>query len=70
MGMSYRRYLSGERIYGCSTCKTHLATIHTMMSRVSLLYHDVPTFTSQQHETDPAGVTTGIQRSAWESLSL
>ena len=35
MGMSYRRYLSGERIYGCSTCKTHLATIHTMMSRVS-----------------------------------
>lgn len=35
MGMSYRRYLTGERIYGCSTCKTHLATIHTMMSRVS-----------------------------------
>ena len=35
MGMSYRRYLSGERIYGCSTCKTHLATIHSMMSRVS-----------------------------------
>lgn len=34
MGMSYRRYLSGERIYGCSKCKTHLATIHTMMSRV------------------------------------
>ncbi|KAG5648183.1 hypothetical protein DXG03_006138 [Asterophora parasitica] len=33
MGMSYRRYLSGERIYGCSTCKTHLATIHSMMSR-------------------------------------
>ena len=34
MGMSYRRYLSGERIYGCSTCRTHLATIHSMMSRV------------------------------------
>ncbi|KIK05603.1 hypothetical protein K443DRAFT_91057 [Laccaria amethystina LaAM-08-1] len=33
MGMSYRRYLAGERIYGCSTCKTHLATIHSMMSR-------------------------------------
>jgi hypothetical protein len=35
MGMSYRRYLTGERIYGCSKCKTHLATIHSMMSRVS-----------------------------------
>ena len=35
MGMSYRRYLTGERIYGCSTCKTHLATIHSMISRVS-----------------------------------
>ncbi|KAK0233371.1 hypothetical protein IW262DRAFT_1330078 [Armillaria fumosa] len=33
MGMSYRRYLAGERIYGCSTCKTHLATIHSMISR-------------------------------------
>lgn len=34
MGMSYRRYLTGARIYGCSTCRTHLATIHSMMSRV------------------------------------
>ncbi|OBZ79008.1 hypothetical protein A0H81_00536 [Grifola frondosa] len=33
MGMSYRRYLSGARIYGCSTCRTHLATIHSMISR-------------------------------------
>ncbi|KAF8213437.1 Yippee/Mis18 [Mycena galopus ATCC 62051] len=33
MGMSYRRYLAGERIYGCSNCRTHLATIHSMVSR-------------------------------------
>ncbi|KAI6133257.1 Yippee/Mis18 [Pisolithus croceorrhizus] len=33
MGMKYRRYLAGERIYGCSKCKTHLATIHSMVSR-------------------------------------
>ncbi|KAI0786044.1 Yippee/Mis18 [Abortiporus biennis] len=33
MGMSYRRYLAGARIYGCSNCKTHLATIHSMISR-------------------------------------
>ena len=34
MGMSYRRYLNGARIYGCCECKTHLATIHSMISRV------------------------------------
>jgi hypothetical protein len=34
MGMSYRQYLSGPRIYGCSTCKTHLASISSMISRV------------------------------------
>lgn len=33
MGMVYRIYLEGERIYGCANCKTHLATIHSMMSR-------------------------------------
>jgi hypothetical protein len=33
MGMRYRNYLAGARIYGCSTCKTHLATIHSMISR-------------------------------------
>jgi hypothetical protein len=36
MGMVYRIYLEGERIYGCANCKTHLATIHSMMSRVSI----------------------------------
>ena len=35
--MVYRIYLEGERIYGCANCKTHLATIHSMMSRVSSL---------------------------------
>ncbi|KIY51355.1 yippee-like protein [Fistulina hepatica ATCC 64428] len=33
MGMSYRRYLAGERVFGCARCKTHLATIHQMRSR-------------------------------------
>jgi len=33
MGMRYRQYLAGSRIYGCFKCKTHLATIHTMISR-------------------------------------
>jgi len=33
MGMRYRQYLAGARIYGCSNCRTHLATIHSMISR-------------------------------------
>ncbi|KAI0322261.1 yippee-like protein [Amylostereum chailletii] len=33
MGMSYRRYLAGARVYGCSKCRTHLSTIHSMISR-------------------------------------
>jgi len=35
MGMSYRRYLAGARVYGCLSCRTHLTTIHSMISRVS-----------------------------------
>ncbi|EAU93453.2 hypothetical protein CC1G_04432 [Coprinopsis cinerea okayama7 len=34
MGMTFRRYLNGGgRIYGCSNCKTHLASLSNMMSR-------------------------------------
>ncbi|KAF8480929.1 Yippee/Mis18 [Russula ochroleuca] len=33
MGMSYRRYLAGARVYGCLSCRTHLTTIHSMISR-------------------------------------
>ena len=32
--MRYRQYLAGPRIYGCSKCRTHLATINSMLSRV------------------------------------
>ena len=34
MGQSHRRYLVGQRVFGCSTCFTHLATIESMLSRV------------------------------------
>ena len=64
MGMSYRRYLSGERIYGCSTCKTHLATIHSMMSRVSSL---PSSSTSLLYLTL---LWTGFQRATWSCISV
>ena len=64
MGMSYRRYLSGERIYGCSTCKTHLATIHSMMSRVSSL-------SSCSHLLLHLTLLwTGFQRPTWPCISI
>ncbi|KAH7104100.1 yippee-like protein [Auriculariales sp. MPI-PUGE-AT-0066] len=33
MGMTFREYLAGARIFGCHKCRTHLATIEVMLSR-------------------------------------
>ncbi|KAJ4304588.1 protein yippee-like moh1 [Kalmusia sp. IMI 367209] len=33
MGLTYNVYLSGGRIYGCRTCKTHLANHDDILSR-------------------------------------
>lgn len=35
MGLSYNIYLNAKRIYGCKTCKTHLADHDEIVSRVS-----------------------------------
>lgn len=32
MGMTFREYLAGQRIFGCQKCRTHLATIEVMLS--------------------------------------
>ncbi|ELU44915.1 Yippee domain-containing protein [Rhizoctonia solani AG-1 IA] len=34
MGMTHREYLSSQRIYGCKKCRTHLAIVENMLSRV------------------------------------
>ena len=34
MGLSYNVYLNSDRIFGCKTCKTHLASHDAIMSRV------------------------------------
>ncbi|KAH9459735.1 hypothetical protein MJO29_003585 [Puccinia striiformis f. sp. tritici] len=33
MGLKYRDFLSGGKVFGCSHCKTHLATGDHMISR-------------------------------------
>ncbi len=44
MGLVYNIYLNAKRIYGCKTCKTHLADHDEIISRVrlSLLPYSVP----------------------------
>lgn len=34
MGLTYNTYLSAKKIYGCKTCKTHLADHDEIISRV------------------------------------
>lgn len=35
MGLTYNVYLDAKRIYGCKSCKTHLADHDEIISRVS-----------------------------------
>lgn len=34
MGLAYNTYLSSSKIYGCKTCKAHLANHEDIISRV------------------------------------
>ncbi len=36
MGLAYNTYLNGNKIYGCSACKAHLAIHEDIISRVRL----------------------------------
>lgn len=38
MGLRYNEYLSGNKIYGCKGCKTHLANHEDIISRVQPSY--------------------------------
>lgn len=33
MGLTYRTYLNGNRIFGCSKCRTHLSTTESIISK-------------------------------------
>ena len=34
MGLTYRTYLDGTRIFGCNKCRTHLSTSDNIISKV------------------------------------
>ena len=38
MGLAYNTYLNSSKIYGCKTCKAHLANHEDIISRVGSLF--------------------------------
>lgn len=46
MGQIHHKYLSDVRVFGCSTCHTHLATLSSMLSRVRAPLPSSPTTTT------------------------
>lgn len=48
MGLQYNIYLNSNKIYGCKSCKTHLANHDDIMSRV--MFIPVPGQPDQIHE--------------------
>lgn len=36
MGLAYNTYLTSNKIYGCKTCKAHLANHEDIISRVRI----------------------------------
>jgi hypothetical protein len=47
MGLAYPTYLNSNRIYGCKTCKTHLANHDDIISRVRPPLLSYPHLTTQ-----------------------
>lgn len=43
MGLAYNTYLNSSKVYGCKTCKAHLANHEDIISRVGL-FSSLPSF--------------------------
>jgi len=64
MGLSYNTYLSGNKIYGCKNCKTHLSVGDEIMSRAfrgqhgkAFLFNSVVNV--NEHSPEDRHMTTG-----------
>lgn len=42
MGLAYNTYLTSNKIYGCKTCKAHLANHEDIISRVRIRIPAMP----------------------------
>jgi hypothetical protein len=52
MGLAYNVYLNSNKIYGCKSCKAHLANHEDIISRVRKPHADPPFLATQPHKTD------------------
>ncbi|PHH75140.1 hypothetical protein CDD83_4452 [Cordyceps sp. RAO-2017] len=59
MGLAYNTYLSSNKIYGCKSCKTHLANHEDIISRhgKAYLFHNVVNIDAG--EPNERNMTTG-----------
>jgi len=67
MGFKHRHYLAGSKVYSCSVCRTHMATIESMISRrfngqhgQAYLFETV--FNVAEGEAEDRQMTTGLHR--------
>lgn len=49
MGLAYNTYLTSNKIYGCKTCKAHLANHEDIISRVRILLPQVSLVFAHRH---------------------
>ncbi|KAL6850919.1 protein yippee-like moh1 [Amphichorda felina] len=59
MGLAYNTYLTSNKIYGCKSCKTHLANHEDIISRhgKAYLFHSVVNV--EAGEANERNMTTG-----------
>ncbi|CAD6576984.1 MAG: hypothetical protein CYPHOPRED_000141 [Cyphobasidiales sp. Tagirdzhanova-0007] len=67
MGFKHRHYLAGTKVYSCSVCRTHMATLESMISRrfngqhgQAYLFDAV--FNIIEGEAEDRQMTTGLHR--------
>lgn len=68
MGLSYNTYLTSNKIYGCKSCKTHLANVGDIVSRVRPRPPAHPQ--SRRRCGSLANLEIELQRSTRQSISL
>jgi hypothetical protein len=65
MGLKYRTYLEGRKVYGCQNCRSHLANSDGLISKVNVL----GSLASIKISTNTR-LLTAIPRSTWPSLFI
>jgi hypothetical protein len=65
MGLKYRTYLEGRKVYGCQNCRSHLANSDGLISKVNVF----GLLASVEINTDNS-LLTAIPRPTWSSIFI